>query len=267
MPYVGRTVADVIEEFQDDGYPFAYSTNLVSADLVVQKEPSPGTPLEVVSQILEPYGLVIRTDSGVHLVVRDSGAGRSSKNESVPTTEALRIADPLETVIVSASRYAISRDIAASKFSVDQRTIQNMPDVGEDPIRVTQRLPGAAASGASAMAHFSGGEAGEIGIMLNGQWLFDPFHIRDYQNIFSAIDARAIEMPDPSGNFVDDIVVVSYQQDGPFVPLQGNVERIDGFQVQVIGRLIEHQTIRFLQHQPTENQPCGLTARKSVRGL
>jgi len=193
VPYVGRTVADVIEEFQDDGYPFAYSTILVSADLVVQEEPSPGTPLELVSQILEPYGLVIRTDSGVHLVVRDSGAGRSSKNESVPTTEALRIADPLETVIVSASRYAISRDIAASKFSVDQRTIQNMPDVGEDPIRVTQRLPGAAASGASAIAHFRGGEAGEIGIMLNGQWLFDPFHIRDYQNIFSAIDARAIE--------------------------------------------------------------------------
>ena len=193
VPYVGRTVADVIEEFQDDGYPFAYSTILVSADLVVQEEPSPGTPLELVSQILEPYGLVIRTDSGVHLVVRDSGAGRSSKNESVPTTEALRIVDPLETVIVSASRYAISRDIAASKFSVDQRTIQNMPDVGEDPIRVTQRLPGAAASGASAIAHFRGGEAGEIGIMLNGQWLFDPFHIRDYQNIFSAIDARAIE--------------------------------------------------------------------------
>ena len=193
VPYVGRTVADVIEEFRDDGYPFAYSTILVSADLVVQKEPSPGTPLEVVSQILEPYGLVIRTDSGVHLVVRDAGAGRSSKNESAPTTEALRIANPLETVIVSASRYAISRDIAASKFSVDQRTIQNMPDVGEDPIRVTQRLPGAAASGASAIAHFRGGEAGEIGIMLNGQWLFDPFHIRDYQNIFSAIDARAIE--------------------------------------------------------------------------
>ena len=78
VPYVGRTVADVIEEFQDDGYPFAYSTNLVSADLVVQKEPSPGTPLELVSQILEPYGLVIRTDSGVHPVVRESGWGRSS---------------------------------------------------------------------------------------------------------------------------------------------------------------------------------------------
>ena len=28
--------------------------------------------------------------------------------------------------------------------------------------------------------------------MLNGQRLLDPFHIRDYQSLFSAIDARAI---------------------------------------------------------------------------
>ena len=60
-------------------------------------------------------------------------------------------------------------------------------------MRVVQRLPGAAASGASAKTHFRGGEEGEIGIMLNGQQLFDPYHIRDYQSIFSAIDARAIE--------------------------------------------------------------------------
>ena len=76
---------------------------------------------------------------------------------------------------------------------LDQRTIQNMPDVGEDPMRVTHRLPGAAASGASAKTHFRGGEDGEIGIMLNGVRLFDPFHVRDYQSVFSAIDARAIE--------------------------------------------------------------------------
>jgi outer membrane receptor protein involved in Fe transport len=76
---------------------------------------------------------------------------------------------------------------------MDQRTIQNMPDIGEDPIRAVQRLPGAAASGTSAKTHFRGGEASEIGVMLNGQRLFDPYHIRDYQSIFSSIDARAIE--------------------------------------------------------------------------
>jgi len=158
----------------------------------VQDEPHRGTPLEVVAEILKPYGLMIRTDSGVHLIVRDTSARPASESESATSLESSAGTKPLETVVVSASRYAISRDIATSRFSIDQRTIQNMPDVGEDPIRATQRLPGAAASGASAMAHFRGGEKGEIGIMLNGQWLFDPFHIRDYQNIFSAIDARAI---------------------------------------------------------------------------
>jgi hypothetical protein len=99
----------------------------------------------------------------------------------------------IETVAVSASRYEILREVGASRFVLDQRTIQNMPDLGEDPIRVIQRLPGAAASGASAKTHFRGGEASEIGIMLNGQRLFDPFHIRDYQSIFSTVDSRAIE--------------------------------------------------------------------------
>jgi outer membrane receptor protein involved in Fe transport len=99
----------------------------------------------------------------------------------------------IETISVSASRYEILRDIAASQFILDQRTIQTMPDLGEDPIRVVQRLPGAAASGASAKTHFRGGDQGEIGIMLNGVWLFDPYHIRDYQSVFSSIDSRAIE--------------------------------------------------------------------------
>ena len=188
----GRVIAELIDEYREAGYPFAYSTNLVTADLTVQSEPLPGSVLDIVSQILRPHGLMIRTDSGVHLVVRDTSVdpepGKPAAQGDKPAA-----AGAVENVIVSASRYAISRDIATSKFSIDQRTIQNLPDVGEDPIRVTQRLPGAAASGGSALAHFRGGETGEIGIMLNGQWLFDPFHIRDYQNIFSAIDARAVE--------------------------------------------------------------------------
>ncbi len=43
VPYTGRTVANVIEGFLDQGYHFAYSTNLVSDDLRVLTEPEPGT--------------------------------------------------------------------------------------------------------------------------------------------------------------------------------------------------------------------------------
>ena len=141
-------------------------------------------------QILKPHRLTIREAAGVYIVVRDSTprvADSTAERDAPPSRS------EVETVVVSASRYSISRDMAGSTFSIDQRTIQNLPDIGEDPIRATQRLPGTAASGASAQTHFRGGEQNEVGIMLNGLWLFDPFHIRDYQSIFSTIDARAID--------------------------------------------------------------------------
>ena len=259
--YIGRPVAAVIDEFRDAGYPFAYSTNLITDDLLVELEPEAGEPVEIVKQILRPHKLTIRSEAGVYLVVRldaadlpkgsilvivTSGGGNEpvanadvlvdpavdgSKNvhpgvyefadvvpgrydvEIVATSfeNARRVVDvwpggttvinvglldqkpEIETIVVSASRYEILSDVTSSRFVLDQRTIQNMPDIGEDPLRVVQRLPGAAASGASAKTHFRGGEQGEIDIMLNGKSLFDPFHIRDYQSIFSAIDARAIE--------------------------------------------------------------------------
>jgi outer membrane receptor protein involved in Fe transport len=191
MPYVGRTVANVIDGFRDQGHPFAYSTNLVTHELRVLTEPEPGTAVEIVRQILRPHGLEVQTEAGVYLVVRAIPKELPEPAAAAVTSEPSP--PDIETVVVAASRYEISRDISTSEFAIDRRTIQNMPDIGEDPIRVTQRLPGTAASGASAVAHFRGGEESEIGIILNGQWLFDPFHIRDYQNIFSAIDARAIE--------------------------------------------------------------------------
>lgn len=259
--YAGRPVAAVIDEFRAAGEPFAYSTNLVTDDLIVTAEPEPGSAIDIVRQILQPYGLTVETRAGVYLVTRISASGLdagrillvvTARNDSRPLQAAaisvrpelenlhrveagifeytgvapgryqfsveapgfetaVRIVDvssgetrvvsvdlgqarpAIETIAVSASRYEILRDIAASRFVLDQRTIQNMPDLGEDPMRIVQRLPGAAASGASAKTYVRGGDEGEIGIMLNGQWLFDPFHVRDYQSVFSAIDARAIE--------------------------------------------------------------------------
>jgi len=95
----------------------------------------------------------------------------------------------LETLTVSASRYVL---FSNSQFFIDQRAIQALPDLGEDPVRSVQRLPGSAASGLSSRSHFRGGEHNETAIYLNGLQLLDPFHIRNYHSIFSSIDARAI---------------------------------------------------------------------------
>ncbi len=188
--YAGRTVASVLDEIRASGIAIAYSSRLVPATLKVETEPPDGDPLSIADEILAPHKLTLQLDTGVYLVVRMAADVVSSAAETAAARpEALEI----ENITVSASRYEISRDMSSSNFQIDQRTIQNMPDVGEDPVRITHRLPGAAASGASARAHFRGGEQSEVGIILNGHRLFDPFHVRDYQNIFSAIDSRAIE--------------------------------------------------------------------------
>lgn len=259
--YKGRTVTSIIDEFRSQGFGFAYSTSLVSDELLVTVEPSATDELQIVKQILEPHNLTIRSEEGlwlivsgdqgsqerghVLLIVRDKrdyelvmeptvNATPSLDSPSIlapglqqysdlepgpyrieimasgfdpvvrrvyvesamttPVTILLEAEKPeIESITVSASRYQISRDVVTSSFLLDQRTIQNMPDIGEDPVRAVQRLPGMAAGGVSARAHFRGGEEAETGIILNGQRLFDPFHVRDYNNIFSAIDARAIE--------------------------------------------------------------------------
>ncbi|MGI9204261.1 MAG: TonB-dependent receptor [Woeseiaceae bacterium] len=260
VTYTGRPVAAVIDELRAAGHPFAYSTSIVSNELVVTAEPVATEPVALLLEILAAHELTLHYEAGVHLVVRmqksavtpgrilllirngeNNAAVENARLTIVPAlsnTDELstgvfqffkvtpgryqfiveaegfqttnRILDlgpgdsevvnlkldaakpEIETITISASRYEISRDISSSRFLLDQRSIQNMPDTGEDPLRISHRLPGAAASGASARTHFRGGDDGEIGVMLNGQWLFDPFHVRDYQSVFSAIDARAI---------------------------------------------------------------------------
>ena len=115
-----------------------------------------------------------------------------SADRSDVTVELTPSAAPQE-LVVTASRYEILRELLDSPLFIDQRTLQQQPDLGDDPLRALHRLPGTAAGGASAKAHIRGGEEDETAIVLNGQRLLDPFHIRDYQSMFSAIDARAIE--------------------------------------------------------------------------
>ncbi len=190
-PYLGRPLVDVINEVRAEGYEIAYSSRLVPRDLTVPIEPVAIAPLSALLEILQSLDLNLHGDEGVFLIIRDD------KPKAAPVVAGQdrepAAAGQVEMIVVSASRYEISRDLATSALHLDQRTIETMPDVGDDPVRIVQRLPGAAASGASARTHLRGGEEGEVGIILNGQRLFDPFHVRDYQSIFSAVDSRAIE--------------------------------------------------------------------------
>ncbi|MEO1576701.1 MAG: TonB-dependent receptor plug domain-containing protein, partial [Pseudomonadota bacterium] len=176
-------------------------------------------------EVLAAHGLILREVAGTLVIARDE-----RRNAMAPPTHQTRETDtaiartpPLETVAVSASRYETTREPSASRDQLDRQAIQMMPDLGEDPVRIVHRLPGAASGGLSARAYVRGGDADEVGILLNGKPLFDPYHIRDYQSLFSAIDARAIDgvevytgaFPAPYGNRLSGMVLLdSLKPDG-----------------------------------------------------
>ena len=70
---------------------------------------------------------------------------------------------------------------------------------------------------------------------------------------FEVVDFAALEMPDTGGYFVDYVVVVGYQEDSAVVTLQADVEGVDGFEIEVVGGLVENQEIGFLQHEAAED--------------
>ncbi|MBT8053697.1 MAG: TonB-dependent receptor [Xanthomonadales bacterium] len=188
----GQPLHQALDHFRNIGLNLVYSTNLVTDDLLVIEQPASDDPVEQAVEILQPHGLTLNEADGVYLVVRKEPDPRlpvatphAVTPETGPDTGPIK----LENLTVSASRYLL---FSNSRFYLDQRAIQALPDLGEDPIRSAQRLPGSAAGGLSSRSHFRGGEHNETAIYLNGLKLLDPFHIRDYHSIFSSIDARAI---------------------------------------------------------------------------
>ena len=95
-------------------------------------------------------------------------------------------------IVVTASRYELLREARDG-------TVLHRPTRDRAAARLRRRSAARAASLAGrggrrlGQAHMRGGELNETAVVLNGQRLLDPFHIRDYQSMFSAIDARAID--------------------------------------------------------------------------
>ena len=75
------------------------------------------------------------------------------------------------------------------------------------------------------------------------------------------------EPPDTGPDFLEQILVVRDEEHRSFVALECHVQRVDRFQVEVIGWLVEDEHVRFLQHDPAEEQTCRLASRQRLGRL
>ncbi len=98
----------------------------------------------------------------------------------------------LQNLVVASGRYRLAYIAPDSHSFFSSEDLLRWPDPGADPLRARQRLPGVAAGGVSARAHVRGGEEDETLVVLDGVALYDPFHLRDFQGLFSTIDALTV---------------------------------------------------------------------------
>jgi hypothetical protein len=187
---VGIPVADVVDRYRQQGYRFAYSTTLLSHDVVVLAPPQSADPVSIVTELLSPYEIVVELVEGVHVIHRSVHQADSGEEA---LTRIIRATPPVPELVVSASRYEILRSIVSPGAFIDQQQIETMPILGDDPVRAAQLLPGVASSGVSAKSYVRGSEARNTGIILNGNELLEPYHVRNFQSLFSGIDSRAID--------------------------------------------------------------------------
>ncbi len=66
----------------------------------------------------------------------------------------------------------------------------HLPHFGDDAVRALPFLPGVAANDTSAQFSVRGGLPRDTRFLLDGVEIVEPYHLKDYQGVFSIIDPR-----------------------------------------------------------------------------
>lgn len=174
--------------------------------------PSSSDPSEILTEILAPFGLATRPGPGrALLIVRDSraadaawtglaetdatGAHEPVNRETLPGN-ATPATPSIEEIIVAASQFQLARSIGGSVNLLSSEDIEYMPDLGDDALRRMARLPGVVTDSVSARSNVRGGETRETAVRFDGLRLHNPFHLKDFNSVFSGIDPRTVDSMD-----------------------------------------------------------------------
>ncbi|HMN44874.1 MAG TPA: TonB-dependent receptor [Povalibacter sp.] len=188
--FIGRSVADVLEQLRGQGLTFIYNNEIVPDDLRIAAEPGADSGVALAREILKPHGLALTEVAPQTFAVVRMPPPAAADNGTVARTVAR---DPLEEVVVQTSRYALATEIAGSHAFLDQVQVTNLPRLGDETLQAVQRLPGAAVNGFSSIGPIRGGVPNETAILFDGLRLYEPFHLKNYLSPVSLLDSRLID--------------------------------------------------------------------------
>lgn len=99
----------------------------------------------------------------------------------------------LQEVVVTPSRYGFLHRQPESRQFLGHSDVQQLPHLADDAFRVVHRLPGTVAGDLSAAFGIRGGGPDEVMIVMDGMQLYEPYHLKHFQNVLSIIDSEAVD--------------------------------------------------------------------------
>jgi len=103
-----------------------------------------------------------------------------------------------ELVEVTPSNVSLMRQQPAAPLALSRDDILSLPHLGDDFFRALSLLPGVAANDVSAEFHVRGGRRDETQILLDGQELYETYHLKDYDSALSVVAPTTLASVDLS---------------------------------------------------------------------
>lgn len=195
----------VLERLSAGGVHLIYSSRQVDGLRVPQADWSSG-PADVtqLQAMLAPLGYELRLlpPATWYLVRRrrpdeaDAGNARSPATRTLPS-----VVDAMEEILVTSPRQRVVQDGLYAVSRLDHAALTAYPALGGDVMRAINQLPGQTAVGIGARQYTRGGNHDEVLYRLDGMPLVEPFHLRDFEALFSTVNPAVVDSVDvyPSG--------------------------------------------------------------------
>lgn len=95
-----------------------------------------------------------------------------------------------DEIVIQSSRLSLLHEDPAAPIAIGRAEMDRIPHLGGDLFRALSLLPGITANDVSARFAIHGGRRDEVAIVLDGQELYDTFHLKDYDGALSAVPAK-----------------------------------------------------------------------------
>lgn len=189
----GMPLTDALLQLQREGMKLVFSSQVVRPEMKVQAVPRSQNRRQILSELLAPHGLdVSEGPNEVFVVVPGI---RPSKSDAAPDSAPAPAAAVhlSETIVVQPSQISVLVEEPAAPVSFTREEIESLPHLGEDVSRTLRLLPGTSSTDLSAELYLRGGHRDELLILLDGQELYEPYHLKDFDNALSIVGTSVLE--------------------------------------------------------------------------